>query len=107
RQPRSRSPRGRPRWRLRHLHEPRRVMAAPNLDLDRAADVLFDAAFMPDRDAAEKHGLTRQTVIRYRKRLDPKDPTYTPELVQLVTARVRQVRDAEWEANLPATLKAA
>lgn len=76
---------------------------APNFDAEKACEVLLDAAFYADSEAARRHSVSRRTVINYRKRLKT-DPAFA----QLFTDKLQQLRqDTDWEERLPATLRSA
>lgn len=78
-------------------------MAAPNFDAERAARVLVDACFMTDAEAAERHDLSRRTVLNYRKRL-----ASDAELAQLFTAKLQEARAHEgWADDLTSTIRTA
>ena len=83
-------------------------MAAPNLDVERAAKALVDSVFMTDREAAERHDIARRTLSRYRRRIDREDERYTPELAQLVTLKLAEARNADdWADELTDTIRTA
>ena len=42
----------------------------PAFNYERAAAAIVDAAYMGDKEAAQKHGVTTRTVRRWRKRLE-------------------------------------
>lgn len=68
-------------------------MAKPERDIQKEARVLVDAHFMTDNEAAAKHGISRRTVLNYRKRLE-----IDPELSQAFTGLMESVRDSDdWD----------
>lgn len=42
----------------------------PAFNYERAAAAIVDAAYMGDKEAAQKHGVTTRTIRRWRKRLE-------------------------------------
>lgn len=78
-------------------------MAGPIFDAERACEVLLDAAFLTDGKAAEKHSVSRRTVINYRKRLRS-----DANFALLFTQKLNEIRaQTDWEERLPATLRKA
>lgn len=83
-------------------------MPPQNLDIERAAKVLVDSCFMTDAEAAKRHGVSRRTVISYRHRLDPAHETFTAELAQHFTVKLREAREVEgWADGLTETIRKA
>lgn len=71
--------------------------------LDTKAKALVDAALTTDREAAEKHGVHRSTLYRWRQRLDEDH-----ELQTLTTKYWRQVRaDDSWVQGATRTIRKA
>jgi hypothetical protein len=72
-------------------------------DLDMKAKALVDAALTTDREAADKHGVSRKSIYRWRNRLDEDH-----ELQELTTKYWRQVRAADsWVQGATHTIRKA
>jgi len=71
-------------------------------DPERAASILADATVLSDGKVAEKYGISRKTVLNYRKRLET-DET----LRQLYAEKLKAIQTADtWESMVPDVLKA-
>jgi len=71
-------------------------------DPERAASILADATVLSDGKVAEKYGISRKTVLNYRKRLET-DET----LRQLYAQKLKAIQTAgTWESMVPDVLKA-
>ena len=72
-------------------------------DLDTKAKALVDAALTTDREAADKYGVSRNSIYRWRNRLDEDH-----ELQELTTKYWRQVRAADsWVQDATHTIRKA
>jgi transposase-like protein len=72
-------------------------------DLDTKAKVLVDAALTTDREAADKHGVHRSTIYRWREKLDENH-----DLQRLTTKYWRDVRAEEsWVQGATHTIRKA
>lgn len=67
---------------------------------ERAASVLVDAAYTNDEKAAEKWGVTRQSVYNWRQRLAEDE-----KLLTLFDAKKERF-EAEWAQELPNAIRA-
>ena len=72
----------------------------PTLNAPRAARVVVDSAYLGDKAAAEKHGVSTRTVRRYRERCDS-----DPKLAAFVRIEAGR-REAEWAADLTPAIAA-
>ena len=68
---------------------------------ERAAVVLVDAAYMGDKRAAEKHGVTARSVRNWRKRLE------VDQQFSVVFREKKILTDQEWASELPSAIRAA
>lgn len=76
-------------------------MLMPTFNYDLAGTVLVDAAYMGDKEAAQKNGVSTRSIRRWRERLEC-DP--------LLAASVRKKKtlaDQEWASELPSAIRAA
>ena len=73
----------------------------PAFNYDRAAAAIVDAAYMGDKEAAQKHGVTTRTIRRWRDRLDSDS-----HLSSFVREK-KVLTDQEWAGELPSAIRAA
>jgi transposase-like protein len=72
-------------------------------DLDTKAKALVDAALTTDKEAADKHGVHRSTIYRWRQRLDEDH-----QLQHLTTKYWQQARAADsWVQDATHTIRKA
>jgi len=73
----------------------------PAFNYERASAALVDAAYMGDKDAAKKHGVTTRTIRNWRNRLetDARFSSFFREKKVLV--------DQEWASELPSAIRAS
>ena len=63
---------------------------------------------MTDREAAERHGISRQSISNYRRRVKPESDDFSPELLRLFTLRLQEAREADdWAEELTDTIRQA
>ena len=70
------------------------------LDYDRVTSILVEALFFGDARTAKRWGITRQTVINYRNRLEEDS-----ELLRSFTLK-KQAFEDNWASEIPAAVKA-
>jgi len=68
---------------------------------ERAAAALVDAAYMGDKKAADKHGVTSRSIRNWRERLDG-DPDFSA-----VFREKKLLSDQEWASELPSAIRSA
>ena len=73
----------------------------PAFNHERAATVLVDAAYMGDKGAAKKHGVTTRTIRRWRERLD------TDVYLSSFVREKKILVDQGWASELPSAIRAA
>jgi len=72
------------------------------VDIERAAAILADATVLSDAKVAAKYGVSRLTVMNYRKRLETDE-----NLRRLYTEKIALIKSSEtWESMVPDALKA-
>ena len=73
----------------------------PAFNYDLASSALVDAAYMGDKEAAEKHGVTTRTVRNWRNRLE------TDARFSSFFREKKLLSDQEWASELPSAIRAA
>lgn len=73
----------------------------PAFNYDLASSALVDAAYMGDKGAAEKYGVTTRTVRRWRDRLD------TDAHLSSFVREKKILTDQEWASELPSAIRAS
>lgn len=68
---------------------------------ERAAAALVDAAYMGDKKAAERHGVTTRSIRNWRERLD------ADQHFSAVFREKKVLTDQEWAGELPSAIRAA
>lgn len=76
-------------------------MSKTNFNTERAAAVLVDAAYMGDKRAAKKWGITPRTIPNYRKRLE------TDEAFASLFELKRAAAERDWAEQAPMAIRAA
>ena len=71
-------------------------MARPELDIEKVAEVVIDAALLGDKMAATKHGLSSRSIRRYRS----EHLADNEFLVEAIRSRVSAFVRLKWELRL-------
>jgi hypothetical protein len=69
------------------------------LDYDRAAAILVEAAYFGDKVTAEKWGVTERTIRNYQARLDEDSK------LSLIFHNKKVVFESDWAADIPAAIR--
>lgn len=72
----------------------------PAFNYERASAAIVDAAYMGDKEAAQKHGVTTRTIRRWRDRLD------TDVYLSSSVREKKILTDQEWAGELPSAIRA-
>lgn len=73
----------------------------PAFNYDLASSALVDAAYMGDKEAAQKHGVTTRTIRNWRNRLE------TDARFSSFFREKKILSDQEWANELPSAIRAA
>ena len=73
----------------------------PAFNSERAAAVLVDAAYMGDKEAAKKHGVTTRSIRNWRERL-AEDAHFSA-----IFREKKNLVDQEWASELPSAIRSA
>jgi len=69
----------------------------------KKAAAIVDAAFTTDEEAAEQHGVSRRSIVRWRQEMDQ-----SPELAQSVTAIYKEeIEGRDWLEEATRTVQSA